>query len=102
MIYRITTMAPYWLSRRSPGGYETIDLDDPNYDDGNRLRSILGREELEKAMEGREIRMAIGCVSAAMGLYVVYRVWRDSYKQSRLEPQPNERYDFVDYYQNYF
>jgi hypothetical protein len=93
MVDQITTMAPFWLGRRSPGGYETIDLDDPSQDDNNRLRSILRSQELEKVMEGREIRIALGCVSAAMGLYVVYRVLRDSFKQSRLEPRPNQRYD---------
>lgn len=89
-------MAPTWFVRRSPGGYETIDLEDPASDDGHGLRSILRAEELEKAMEGRQIRMALGCVSAFLGLWVVFRVWRDSYIRSRAEPRPNSRYGYCE------
>jgi len=44
------------------------------------LRSI----EMEKTLEGRSVRVALGIVSAALGAFVVYRIWLDSWRSKGL------------------
>ena len=62
-----------------------IDPDDTN------LQDILDGLELEKVVEGRNIRIALGSIGAAAAIYVIYKIWHDSWRASQFNVRPNAK-----------
>jgi hypothetical protein len=91
MEFPFTVMAPpQSLYPRAVGGFSTLDLDDATLDDDG-LRSILRNVVLERVLEGRYIRISLGVVSSGLAVYIVYRIWRDSWRAHQLENRPGSR-----------
>ncbi|KAF2672327.1 hypothetical protein BT63DRAFT_193638 [Microthyrium microscopicum] len=65
--------------------YSALDLDDATVTEG--LRSILKGSTLETVSEQRDVRIGIGAVSSMLAIYVIFRIWRDSWRASQLAPQ---------------
>lgn len=79
------------VEKREVGGYSTLDLDGPLSADGDGLRSVLLNMELDKVTEERFIRISLGIVSVLLANYVIWRIWRDSWRQAQLSYKPTDK-----------
>jgi hypothetical protein len=48
----------------------------------NNFTSILESLEMEKMVEGRGVRITFGTISMLLALYMVYRIWLDSWRSA--------------------
>jgi hypothetical protein len=46
----------------------------------NNFTSILESLEMEKMVEGRGVRITFGTISMLLAMYMVYRIWLDSWR----------------------
>lgn len=60
---------------------------------GNRtVNELIQSMEMEKALEGRSIRIALGVVSALLAVFVIYRIWLDNSRSSIMSYKHRFRY----------
>jgi hypothetical protein len=65
-----------------------FDKDSNSMDGGdNTLKSILKDLVMDRVMQQRVTHIAFGCVSAALAVFVIIRIWRDSWRASQLQVQ---------------
>jgi hypothetical protein len=50
----------------------------------NRTRSIIDSLVLDKVVQVRYMHIAFGCISLALALWVIVRIWYDSWRASKL------------------
>lgn len=66
---------------------------------GNRTVSeLIQNMEMEKTLEGRSIRIALGVVSALLAVFVIYRIWLDNSRSSLMSYKRKSRYGSPDAY----
>jgi hypothetical protein len=57
---------------------------DPALQDNNNLKWLLNDIVLSKIMQQRITQIAFGCISASLALFIIYRIWADSWRASKL------------------
>jgi hypothetical protein len=57
----------------------------------NNFTSILESLEMEKMVEGRGVRITFGTISMLLALYMVYRIWLDSWRSYVVSGKPKNR-----------
>jgi hypothetical protein len=60
----------------------------------NNFTSILESLEMEKMVEGRGVRITFGTISMLLALYMVYRIWLDSWRSCVASGKRENRYGF--------
>ena len=56
------------------------------------VHNLIQNVEMEKILEGRSIRVALGVVSALLAIYVVYRIWLDNWRTTVLSYRQRSKY----------
>lgn len=57
----------------------------------DNFTSILQSLEMEKLVEGRGMRITFGTISMLLALYMVYRIWLDSWRSSIISSKRKNR-----------
>lgn len=61
----------------------------------NNFTSILESLEMEKMVEGRGVRITFGTISMLLALYMVYRIWLDSWRSHAVSGKRENRYGLL-------
>jgi hypothetical protein len=48
------------------------------------LMALISSLEMEKVVDSRIVQISLGCLSAATAIVMIFRIWRDSWRNQKL------------------